>query len=200
MANKGNSHVNHVGAEELAAYLDNQLSPAERARTELHLAGCEECREEAARVAELVRSRTTLPKRRAVFLVPGVAAAAVIVLLLTRPSDDAEAPVESLRSGDEVTAGEGTPVIDVLSPRGEVVQPDTLLFAWRPASVDAAYDLIMTDWLGSVIWHHQTRDTMVALPDTVRLQRNRTYFWRVDALIEEGRSASTQSQRFQTAP
>lgn len=38
------------GAEDLAAWLDGRLSPAERARVEIHLAGCEECREVTAQI------------------------------------------------------------------------------------------------------------------------------------------------------
>ncbi|MGC8782707.1 MAG: anti-sigma factor family protein, partial [Anaerolineae bacterium] len=53
---------NHLHSEELSAYLDGQVRPAERRRIEAHLAGCAACRRELASLRQTVALVRALPR------------------------------------------------------------------------------------------------------------------------------------------
>jgi len=64
-------------ANDLSAYLDEELSPAERARVEAHLATCEQCRarlEELRQTVVLLRSLPPVPAPRSFAIDPGAVA------------------------------------------------------------------------------------------------------------------------------
>lgn len=52
----------HLSAEELSAFLDDELSDAARSRAESHLIGCEICRDELAEVRGVVSLLQSLPQ------------------------------------------------------------------------------------------------------------------------------------------
>ncbi len=58
----GGSARAHVEAEHLSAYLDHQVSPAERARIHLHLQQCPECRAELESLRQTVQLLQALPR------------------------------------------------------------------------------------------------------------------------------------------
>jgi anti-sigma factor RsiW len=99
--------MSHLTEEQLNLYLDNELSPGERATVEAHLAGCETCRIElvsmqtlftaldtlqletlAADLAPLVLDDIATERQRAIrrrrmgWLVPGLQGVVVILLIL----------------------------------------------------------------------------------------------------------------------
>ena len=85
-------------------------------------------------------------------------------------------------------------------PEGSTLVQDSLRFAWVPVADDAFYSFTITDAVGDVIWEGTTSDTSLWLSSRVILEDGERYFWYVDALFGEGRSASTGVREFVTAP
>ncbi len=82
-------------AEQLAAYVDGMLTPAERTAIEQHLSGCAECRDvvgDSAAAAAESGATVTTPRRRpraqwmALTAILATAAAALLVVQLRQPS------------------------------------------------------------------------------------------------------------------
>lgn len=102
------------------------------------------------------------------------------------------------------------------SPGAEVVEGDirsyhvvreavegcagALVFRWLSQPDRPLYRLSVTDASGREVWSTETRDTTIALPAEVSLDRGRTYFWTVDALGADGRSLTSRTKRFSTTP
>ena len=53
---------------------------------------------------------------------------------------------------------------------------------------------------GQEVWTAETGDTVLALPIQISLGRGRTYFWTVDALGADGRTRTSRTKQFSTAP
>ena len=90
-------------------------------------------------------------------------------------------------------------VVVVTPADGDTVRPGTLRFAWHPVAPNATYVFKLTDDTSSVRWKIDTADTTVALPDSVHLERGRSYNWWVDALTADGRAATTGVMQFRMA-
>ena len=96
---------------------------------------------------------------------------------------------------------EGVPTFGSIGPTdGARVGPDGVLFLWHSAGDAAHYRITLTDEQGDVAWALRTSDTAVALPSEVRLERGRTFYWYVDALLDGARSATTGVRGFVAAP
>jgi len=186
--------MTHLTAGDLAGYLDRVLPPPERQRVESHLAECDECRAELVQVARVVRGRR---QRRWMIALPAAAAAGVALLLLVRPVATPPGEPVTRGGGDEPGAtvvAVAAPVEDAVVPRGGTT------FVWRPLREEASYRVTVTDATGGVVWTGSTSDTALALPPTVSLAGGRSYFWYVDALLPDGRSATSGVRSFRTAP
>jgi hypothetical protein len=189
----------HLPDSVLAAYLDRALSATARAAADAHLTECAACRDDLVALAALARS-TRRPKALRVGG-PIVAIAAAVVLLVLGPwrarHESTGVDGERLR---ETTAVTGARLRAIAPVDGVLLQPDSVRFTWQREAGDAGYHLTLTDEGGSVQWALDTSDTTVALPDSVRLQRGRTFYWYVDALSADGRTRATGLQRFRVAP
>jgi anti-sigma factor RsiW len=188
----------HLPTETVSAYLDRALSESEAAAVEEHLAHCAACRTDLAEVGALLRKRRR--RRRLVAVVPAIAAAAAAVLLVVRIPGGGPVP-EQLRS--DQPPGEAT-TIGILAPAADaVVSPDSVVFRWQAAGGDtgaALYRVTVTDERGDIVWTAETRETRIAAPSTVRLARDRSYLWYVDALLPGARSARSDLHDFRTSP
>ncbi len=186
----------HLTAQELAGFLERELSTDEHRRVAAHLNGCAECRSEMSR-ASAVLGRNRSRRRLVAGLVPLAAAAAIAAVLLVPDSalgPRGDPPV--VRGG-----GEGTVVFEAASPAdGEVVDLAQLSFVWRSAGTDARYELTITDERGDPVWSGGSMDTVLAPPPDVPLAAGETYFWNVDALLDGARSATTVFRRFTIEP
>lgn len=186
----------HLDARAIAAYLDRALGDAERQRVEAHLVACAECRDEVAEVAGVLAS-----PRRSWRWVPlaGLAAAAVLTLMLVRPGP--EQP-----GGGAVVRGPTS--VDVRRPAVELVGPlvrdatpaGGLTFVWRAVGADAHYRLVVTDERGDTVWTATTADTAQRAPAGGPMRQGRTYFWYVDALLPDGRSAVSAVRELRLSP
>ena len=77
---------------------------------------------------------------------------------------------------------------------GASVSRAALRFAWSPATAERFHLVVASDD-GAPVFETDTRDSALVLPDSVRLQPGRLYFWHADA-IGSGLTASTRLQRF----
>lgn len=192
----------HLKDDVLAAYLDRALPTAERRAADVHLAECADCREELVTMAKLVSGR--VPTRR--WLQVGSSAAALLAAAIAftvigpwrASTGPATPPGDIMRESTLVGGASGRAVAVVTPAEDDTVRPDALRFAWRPVAPNASYLLKLADDT-SVRWTKDTGDTTVALPDSVKLERGRSYHWWVDALTADGRVASTGIRQFRTA-
>ena len=186
-----NSEVSHLTAEDVAAFLDRQMTAADRADAEAHLANCRQCRDELTAVHRLVR---TTPIRRPLVFVPvGLVAAAAIAFAAvtlgrTGGIDDR---VRTRDSGDVAVR------IGVRVPAdGDTISMTSPTLVWSSIAGEPTYRLTLTDASGQPLWTGTTTDT--SLTPQVALQPKQTYFWYVDGLRADGRAASTGVHRFTT--
>ena len=186
------SRNGHTTSEDLAAYLDGEVRPEERARIHAHLDDCESCREETADLIVLLERRSRRKLRR--FAVPFAAVAAVAGILLVGPAlqEGSEESVERLRGSDAAARAEAVLDIRVVNPTPQaVVELASLEFAWEGVEEEALYRFTITDESGEPLWSHETFATSVSLPSEVELRSGQSYFWFVDVLLADGRTGTT---------
>lgn len=202
----------HLSGVEAAAYVDGRLSPVERARAEAHMEACDACRSEVVEVARVIvpdgetvsdpqaaPGRPTVSRRGRRLLLPGlgIAAAAALAVVLFWPSLPTDSERGTPRDAERIVETEGVPTLGVVRPEaGGALGREERLFVWRGADADAVYRLTLSDEVGRTLWNESTGDTTLVLPDEVVLQAGATYFWRVDALLRTGRSATTRVRSF----
>jgi hypothetical protein len=125
--------------------------------------------------------------------VVGVAAAAIVFFGIAQPPTDT--PV--IRGAVEQADREGIASIAVVGPRdGAVVELDDLELVWQPIDGRPLYRVTVTDSDGSPVFTTTTEQTRSAIPNVAQLEVGSSYFWYVDAIQEDGRSASTGVRRF----
>lgn len=190
------SSATHLTSEEVAAYLDNTHSEAECARVKSHLADCDVCREEIVSVSKLLEGAPR--SRRRFIALPAIAAAAVLVVFLARPSFDSELPSSGqVRGRDAPFASEGVSGVRAIAPIGQQADAGGIVFVWHPALPGATYRFTLTDDRGGKIWVGSTNDTTLAIPNDASLLKNGSYHWYVDVLQPDGSSATTGITSFQ---
>jgi hypothetical protein len=180
----------HLADGVIAAYVDRRLGSEERGAVASHLAECDACRAEVVEVARLVRGR-----RQPWILATaglGVAAAVLVITLVPRGGQPPDGPV--LRNGPD-----GAATIVAISPADSLpLLPDSVRFVWRAAGMGASYRVTVMDVRGDVVWAGNTADT--AVTGDARFARGTAYFWYVDALLPDGRTATTGVRTFRTGP
>jgi hypothetical protein len=211
--------TDHPSESTLAAFLDGELGTNERPQVEAHLEKCAACRRALADTVDVLGASTgaastmeaalsTRRRRRVPMLAIGMALAAsvaAVTVLRRAPSsladvDESSAEVEARpRDAAQPTLDERISQISVIAPaNGAEGLGEHPSFAWRSAKADHySFRLLTED--GTAVWSNETADTTLTLPSHVRLERGRSYFWRVDALAA-GIVASTRAQRFTVSP
>ncbi len=185
----------HLTTGEVAAYLEKSLTAPEQERVEHHLARCVDCRDEVVQV-QSIESVSRRPGKGRYLGIGAVAAAAVVTLVLVTPFGrqllftDTESPTRS-------SATEGAVAIAAMAPAdGDRVSREGLTLLWHSVSAETSYQITLTNQQGDVVWTERTADTTVIVPPTVELIADASYYWYVDALLEDGRPATTGIQRF----
>jgi hypothetical protein len=122
----------------------------------------------------------------------------VAFLMLGRnPGPTLQPDTPTLRGGQ----AEGIRTFETLVPQeGARVTVDSLRLGWRSEGPNARYRVTVTDDLGDVLWSDATADTVLPVPRTVPLQSGRTYFWRVDALLEGVQPSTPDSAASRSCP
>jgi anti-sigma factor RsiW len=185
----------HLSAEELAAYIDHQLSPDETRRADAHLADCATCRRELAASSRVVATAPIAGSRRSPGRVAAVAAAAAILVAVVVLRPPPQRPDVAVERADGIEASR---VQTVFPLTGSTVDANDLTFAWRRDD-NASYQLRVVDSSGAAVWATTTVDTTARLPRTVSLKAGR-YFLYVDALRADGFSVSSGPVEFTAAP
>lgn len=185
----------HLTTGEVAAYLERSLTAPEQERVERHLARCAECRDEVVQVQN-IESVSRRPGPGRYLGIGAVAAAAVVTFVLVTPFGrqllftDTESPTRS-------SAAEGTVAIGAIAPAdGDRVNREGLTLLWHSVSPETSYQITLTNPQGDVVWTARTPDTTAAVPSAVELIADASYYWYVDALLEDGRPATTGILRF----
>jgi hypothetical protein len=177
---------NHVTDVEVAAYLDRSLSARQRDRVEDHLAACPDCRRLLLETRDLLQ-RMRRPRK---FLIGGtLAAAAAVVLLITRP-DPASIDKRALMRGADTALP--LPAYGPIGPATRV----GLRFVWSAAQGAESYRLTVSRKDGEPVWASTGTDTVAKLPDSIALRTNERYFWVADVLLSDGTTRSTGLREF----
>jgi hypothetical protein len=179
----------HLDPRDVAAYVDRAAAPGDRARIESHLATCAECRAEVSDAARII---ATLPRsrraRRSVIVSAAGIAAMLLVFLFPRADRD------KARTQHRESAVTATIPPVVLAPVGAV--QSAAWFTWSSVPHASRYDVRVFDTEGSVVWHGETPDTVLALPPTIGLSPGHSYYWKVEAQTGFERSVSTELVEF----
>ncbi|MGZ6564792.1 MAG: zf-HC2 domain-containing protein [Solirubrobacteraceae bacterium] len=181
----------HLENDEVAAYLDRALPLSDRRRVEEHLADCDVCSAEVVEVARLLQTR---PRRQSWYLPLGVTAAAAALLLLYWPRA-AEGPAAS--NYREATVNTTVAPV-VIAPRGATIGAPK--FAWIGVPHADRYRLMVFDGTGRVVWEGQTSDTIAVFPETIALQQETPYFWKVEAQTGWKRWVGSDLVEFNVGP
>jgi predicted anti-sigma-YlaC factor YlaD len=195
MTNHSTEHGGHLTPREVSRFVDGSLSPAESHPVEAHLAVCSRCLAETVEIGRLVRARAR--RRRLVVAVPTAAVAALGILLFATGSPEPE-PFQGQVFRD---AGTGVQRFEVVAPSNDIaIVADSLRFVWRSAGADVQYALSVTDMNGSPVLSQATSDTTLLVRVAPNFPAGQTYFWFVDALFNDGESATTGIHRFAVPP
>jgi hypothetical protein len=171
-----------LDAETVAALADGSLPANARPEALRHLATCAFCRRAVASVAEalvdqpvtheieIVEGRTNRWRRVLRIAVP-LAAAATVLVLLWSPSNDSGVP----HRGGPLQGSAPTPI----GPRGTVESAPRL--QWTSVAGSERYRVTLFGAQGNVLYESEIADTVVTLPDSVRLLSGRPYLWKVEA-------------------
>ena len=96
------------------------------------------------------------------------------------------------RPADDVLRGAASP-ITLVSPVGDGASASR--FVWRALPDADHYLLVVVDSAGNDVFAAETRDTSVAMPDSVHLEAGRQYLWWVQATTRAGASVTAVTQR-----
>ena len=191
----------HLSVATIAAYADNALEADARADADRHLAVCAECRSELAGVADLIvdlptarRSRTWRTWRT---VAGTLAAAGVVGVLLALPTRGPDRSVATERTTRPVAASVEI-VMPPMAGRGGGLRDGRIV--WRSVEPQAKYKVTITDTTGATRWSTETRDTVVVLPPSARVDAGARYYLYVDALRADGWSVPSEPREFTTTP
>jgi len=184
--------------ETIAALVDGTVETDARNTATRHLASCARCRRAVASVAKgladpsVAREIAAVDggrRRRAIrFVVPAVAAAALVVLLV-RPQGREP---DGLRHRAPTLTAAGAPL--PLAPVAAVAEARVL--RWSSVSGADRYRVTLFDTRGQPLYEAQLADTIATLPDSVTLIAGQSYVWTVDARIGWNRWASSPLTEF----
>lgn len=192
----------HLSDEQLAAWLDGNLSPDERTGVEAHLVACDDCR------AMVVEARAALARPARLRWTPrlalgGIAAAAAVALLVLIPEGtvfSGDAQLTRTTDGNELRTG--VPRYSTLAPpNGATLRPDTTVFRWEPLRAGTRYVVTITTERGEILHREETYADTLRMPAPVaaRMEPGASYFWSVDARTPDLRDAEYGTRSFRVA-
>jgi hypothetical protein len=182
----------------LAALAEGALDAATHATVLPHLASCPRCRGAVASVARALADPAVAHEvaslergRRAYWIALPIAAAAVLLLALGVPRWLEQGPTHRAPP----IPGQSAPRL--LFPVGAVAAAATLRWASVPGA--DRYRVVLFDAAGRVVYETQLADTVVALPDSVRLAPGPPYLWKVEARTGWDRWSASELVQFSIA-
>jgi putative zinc finger protein len=190
----------HLSATDIAAFIDHSLPLAARARAELHLSGCDRCREELASCARLAGNVPVPRRRRMTWPLIGLTAAALIVAVVLRPTGNR---IDRGSTRERTSVNASARIVTVFPAPDAAVRRSDLRFVWHRDDRSSGYRVIITDTAGAPLWTEDTEDTAdtSSLPPlTLRLHGGSRYFWRVETLHTDGSAARSVETPFRIPP
>ncbi|MEO6058073.1 MAG: zf-HC2 domain-containing protein [Gemmatimonadales bacterium] len=181
----------HLLVDEVAGYVAGTLPPSVRQRVEEHLADCAEC---TAELVAVDRLRPPGPSRVRWIALGAAAAVAGIVLLgpslIRRPPADG-AP---LRGTNPPATTNAVAPADGAELRGGA---DLI---WHAIPGATAYRVSVSRVDGDSVWAATTRDTTLGTDEALLRAGPGSYYWYVDALLDDGRSVAGPAHEFRLGP
>lgn len=187
-ARRGGDRAGCVTPEELVGLAERSLPEPQRLRLFDHVMNCPQCREEFALADGVAGARAGMRRSS----MPRVLAAAAVLLLVS-------GSVLLLRwstrgGGSDPLRGE-EPQLGLIAPAEQLAPELAVQFTWHSAGAGAAYRVELWDSGGVARYQSSTRDTTLALPDSIRLDRDRPYSWWVVASLPDGRQVASAIRR-----
>jgi hypothetical protein len=183
----------HIGCDDMAAYIDRTLPGEDRRRVDSHLASCDECRTEAIASQNAVSTAPTGSgsRIRSWSLIGGAVAAAALIIVagttITRTRNG-----RNLERDTNVAAA----AVVIASPSdGRSLGPERVV-AWHRLAENTSYRVTIANEGGQPIYTTTIRDTSVVIPPFVTLQTGGKYFWYVDAIRADGAIATSGLKSF----
>lgn len=211
----------HLSEYDIACYLDQTLTPNERARIDAHLASCGACSEalaEAFVMMEALEATSDVPSVPAAIqqrvgklagplhaerkwstplgmrLALGSLVALVIVLGWWQPW--AGTPEVEFRSEASASAFSAIAPAD-----GTAIDEVPIQFIWFDVPGVRGYQIHVYTEEGEQRWEHQTTESHLDwTPEDGLLEPGNRYFWRVQAIQADGAMMSTELYLFTYAP
>lgn len=181
---------------QVAGFVDGALEGAERLNAIEHLAGCARCRALVDATASLVADDLVmreLPvangKRRWPRVTGAIAAAAAIVAFAVFKISGAP---DDPRLRELTIASTIAP--SALTPRDSVARVESLMWTSVPGAY--RYNVRVQRPDGSLVWSARSVDTLLRVPDSVRLQPGVRYSWKVEAQTELNRAVGSELTPF----
>lgn len=177
----------HPPLDEMVGYVRRSLDRAGRERVERHLAACRLCANEIGDIVRLNRRKASWA-RTAPYAAVAAAAAALFLIVWTGrfPSSDTSA---ATREPPIASVAAPTPLAPAGSEAGRVV------FRWAAAG-GLRYRVVLFDSVGSALFEGTSGDTMLPLPDSIRLAPGDLYLWKVEAEVAPDRWVSSRLVQF----
>jgi hypothetical protein len=93
---------------------------------------------------------------------------------------------------------EGTTEKEMLvSPRdGATIGSVHTRFRWQRNAQSTVYSFLLYEVNRTLVWSALVRDTSLAIPQSVQLQRGRTYLWRVEAILPDETTVRSELHAF----
>ena len=206
----------------IAGYFDGDLTQAERTRLERHLTGCRFClacigilerleqERSNTRVSETVLATAkqmthTVPVSRPGMAPAWAAAAVVVIALFTIIDSQDRAPEPGVVSSTEENSRQlrnmnpVTTDLNVLTPRaGAGIVPGSLI-EWAEVPGNLHYNIFVLSNAGDVLWTERLHGTDWVLDKSLHLAAGSQYYFRVEALLPDGRNVSSKHVVFRIA-
>lgn len=179
--------------DRLMELVERRGEEAARLATLDHVMACPSCLTEF----ELLRSVTAAARRRALRPVVAIALAASVVLLV-----GGGLIVRSVGPREEVPdvlRGEAGEVV-LVAPRGRLGAGSPARLVWRAVPNAWRYEVEVLEAGGSPVFSAATGDTLLVVPDSVRLEVERPYSWWVRARLRDGGELRSRPAEFSLTP
>jgi hypothetical protein len=183
----------HLEVREVVGYLAGTLTSAEREWVEFHLADCADCTSEVVSARRLHQANRAPVRRLAAV---AAAAAAVAGIALLGPELAHRGPP----STPPVRGAEPRPAVTVVLPADRAVLGAAPNFTWRAVPGATAYRILVSRPDGDSVWATTTSDTTVRGPEDVSRAGPGLYYWYVDVLLDDARSAAGLAHEFRIDP
>ena len=190
----------HLSETEWERLTCDEMTPAERDTSLVHIMGCAECTaihrslmqlREGARKIETARGSNTGSYYRRWSIFGGLATAAAIVaaLLINQPT--------RIDPGDVTRSGRENAAVVVIAPQSNQPLVERR-FAWQPVTGADRYELRVTAQDGASVFTSRRDETSAELPAEVQLGGG-TYYWRVLAFKGDAEIAASPLIPFVTS-